>query len=128
MLASWQAERGLTIRTKLITLALVWIMLGGAALFLVNSIVMKLVLLGLAGTKTVVLARIRRSSRCASTTSATIHCHACHARVLQCLRVGCRLSTQRGYICMLVACIPQVAMLYYPPVVPTQFHIVAVTR
>lgn len=45
-------------RSKLITLALVWIMLGGAALFLIESLLMKLVLLGLAGTKTAVLARI----------------------------------------------------------------------
>ena len=59
VLATWQAERGLTMRTKLITLALVWIMLGGAALFLVESLLMKLMLLGLAGTKTAVLARIR---------------------------------------------------------------------
>lgn len=59
IVATWQAERGLTMRTKLITLALVWLMLGGAALFLVESLLMKLVLLALAGTKTVVLARIR---------------------------------------------------------------------
>ncbi len=59
VVTTWQAERGLTIRAKLITLALVWITLGGAALFLVDSMVMKLVLLGLVCTKTVVLARIR---------------------------------------------------------------------
>lgn len=59
VVTTWQAERGLTIRAKLIALALVWITLGGAALFLVDSIVMKLVLLGLVCTKTVVLARIR---------------------------------------------------------------------
>ncbi|NCC31027.1 MAG: DUF454 domain-containing protein [Chloroflexia bacterium] len=59
IIVTWQTERGLTMRTKLITLALVWIMLGGAALFLVESLVMQLVLLGLAATKTVVLARIR---------------------------------------------------------------------
>jgi uncharacterized membrane protein YbaN (DUF454 family) len=59
VVTTWQAERGLTIRAKLITLALVWITLGGAALFLVDSMVMKLVLLGLVCIKTVVLARIR---------------------------------------------------------------------
>jgi uncharacterized membrane protein YbaN (DUF454 family) len=59
VVTTWQAERGLTIRAKLITLALVWITLGGAALFLVDSMVMKLVLLGFVCTKTVVLARIR---------------------------------------------------------------------
>lgn len=59
IIATWQAERGLTMRTRLITLALVWIMLGGAALFLVESLLLKFVLLGLAGTRTVVLARMR---------------------------------------------------------------------
>lgn len=59
VLATWQAERGLTLRTKLVTLALVWMLLGSAALFLVEGLLMRLMLLGLACTKTVVLARIR---------------------------------------------------------------------
>lgn len=62
VLATWQAERGMTWRTKIITLALVWIMLGSAALFLVESLFMRLVLLSIAGTKTVVLAYIRTIS------------------------------------------------------------------
>jgi|YNPBryunderm2012_1023409.scaffolds.fasta_scaffold16811_2 hypothetical protein len=59
VLATWQAERGLTLRTKLVTLALVWVLLGSAALFLVESLLMRLALVGLACVKTVVLARMR---------------------------------------------------------------------
>ncbi|MCS6880249.1 MAG: YbaN family protein [Oscillochloridaceae bacterium] len=59
VLETWRTQRGMTLRAKLVTLALVWLMLGSAALFLAESLFMKLVLIGIASVKTVVLARIR---------------------------------------------------------------------
>lgn len=59
MLETWRTHRGMTLRAKLVTLTLVWLMLGSAALFLAESLFMKLVLIGIASVKTVVLARIR---------------------------------------------------------------------
>ncbi len=59
IIQTWQRERGLTLNTKLITFALVWLLLGSAALFLVESLVMRGLLIGLAVVKTIVLIRIR---------------------------------------------------------------------
>lgn len=59
VITTWQAKRGLTLRTKVTTLVLVWLMLGSAALWLVESQVMQYGLIVLALVKTVVLARMR---------------------------------------------------------------------
>lgn len=59
VLETWRTHRGMTLRTKLVTLTLVWLMLGSAALLLAEGLFMKLVLIGIASVKTVVLARIR---------------------------------------------------------------------
>lgn len=59
VLETWRTHRGMTLRAKLVTLTLVWLTLGSAALFLAESLFMKLVLIGIASVKTVFLARIR---------------------------------------------------------------------
>lgn len=59
VITTWREQRGLTLSTKLITLALVWLMLGSAALWLVESVWMRGLLIGLAVIKTGVLWRIR---------------------------------------------------------------------
>ena len=59
VITTWQTKRGLTLRTKVTTLMLVWLMLGSAALWLVESQVMQYGLVVLALVKTVVLARMR---------------------------------------------------------------------
>ncbi len=59
IITTWNEKRGLTVRTKLVTLVLVWLMLGSAALWLVESVWMQGGLIGLALIKTVVLWRIR---------------------------------------------------------------------
>ncbi len=59
IIQAWQRERGLTLNTKLVTFALVWLLLGSAALFLVESLFMRGLLIGLAVVKTIVLIRIR---------------------------------------------------------------------
>ncbi|MGB9738801.1 YbaN family protein [Chloroflexus sp.] len=62
IIATWQRERGLTLSTKIVTFVLVWLMLGGAALFLVESVFMRSLLIGLALVKTIVLIRLRTVS------------------------------------------------------------------
>ncbi len=62
IITTWNEKRGLTLRTKLVTLALVWLMLGSAALWLVESIWMQGILISLALIKTGVLWRIRTVS------------------------------------------------------------------
>ncbi len=59
IIQTWQRERGLTLNTKLVSFALVWLLLGSAALFLVESLFMRGLLIGLAVGKTIVLIRIR---------------------------------------------------------------------
>lgn len=55
----FKRERSMTLRAKVTVLALAWIMLVAAAIFLVKSPFMKVFLIGLAVTKTVVLSRIK---------------------------------------------------------------------
>ncbi len=59
VITTWQAKRGLTLRTKVTTLVLVWLMLGSAALWLVENQIMQYGLVILALVKTIVLARLR---------------------------------------------------------------------
>jgi uncharacterized membrane protein YbaN (DUF454 family) len=59
IISTWQEKRGLTLRTKLITLVLVWCMLGGTAIFLVESTLIRSILIGLAVIKTIVLMKLR---------------------------------------------------------------------
>lgn len=59
VITTWRENRGLTLQTKIVTFLLVWGLLGGAALFLVESIFMRGLLIGLAMVKTLVLLRLR---------------------------------------------------------------------
>ncbi|MGQ9612953.1 MAG: YbaN family protein [Chloroflexus sp.] len=59
VIETWRKERGLTLRTKLMTFVLVWCMLGGTALFLVENVIIQMILIGLAVIKTFVLIRLR---------------------------------------------------------------------
>jgi hypothetical protein len=59
VIITWREKRGLTLQTKIVTFLLVWGLLGGAALFLVESIFMRGLLIGLAMVKTLVLLRLR---------------------------------------------------------------------
>ncbi|MFQ3684333.1 YbaN family protein [Roseiflexus sp.] len=55
-------ERSMTLQAKLVILALAWTMLIGAAIFLVESLFMRVFLVVLAIIKTIVFARIKTAS------------------------------------------------------------------
>lgn len=55
-------ERSMTLKAKLVILALAWTMLIGAALFLVESLFMRVFLVALAVTKTIVFTRIIKTA------------------------------------------------------------------
>ncbi|PDW01598.1 YbaN family protein [Candidatus Viridilinea mediisalina] len=59
IITTWQTHRGMTRQTKLATLILVWLSIGGSALFLVANPLIQAIMLGVAMIKTVILVRIR---------------------------------------------------------------------
>ncbi|MGB9754557.1 MAG: DUF454 domain-containing protein [Roseiflexus castenholzii] len=60
-LQRFQQERAMTMRAKATVLGLAWVMLLSAAIFLVDSLFMRMVLIGLAIIKTIVIVRLKTS-------------------------------------------------------------------
>jgi uncharacterized protein len=62
-LEAYMQERAISLKVKLVSLALAWLMLGGAAWLLVESLFMRWLLIGLAVVKTLVMSRIKTAGR-----------------------------------------------------------------